>query len=187
MNTSFEKEASCLYPVPFTFSEPDDWDFEKSKHIKHWSDRFGLTDARPFKMKPGKIRIRVSWKKENSMLNITAKFSDDMTSYSKIKYKDTAIFDYLKKLYKTYGLRHPDLSNINSEKGEICLFSPDIPEHDWLVWTRDLYKDTRFKLRRKSVNLSISRYKRDSNFLSDLNSLKKYIYSNCQSEDQNSG
>ena len=181
MISRFDMEASRLYPIPWSKPEPSDWQAAKCEHISYWTKRFGLTDARPFKMLPGKIRVRVTWKEitESSELLIVTQFSDQMRETHRVVYSDDAIFEYIIKLSKTYHLVYPDLSGFNPAEGETCLFSPRIPEHDWLVWKRDLLKGTHLKLKKKLVANAIRKYRKEKDFLDDLESLKQWVYENC--------
>ena len=180
----FELEASRLYPIPWTKEEPTDWDAEKYTYIAYWIDRFGLQDVRPFKMIPGKIRVRVKWERIGDRLHIETSFSNQMKETHSVVYSSNAIFEYIIKLSRNYKLVFPDFETLDQERGSTSLFSPKLPEHDWLVWTRDLYKGTRFKLKRRLVAIAIDRYRTQKDFLSDLESLKEYIYKECIS-DQN--
>lgn len=182
--SKFELEASRLYPIPLVKEQPSDWDAEKYKHIAYWIDRFGLQDVRPFSMNPGKIRVRINWKRMGNKLNIETVFSNQMKETHSISYTPDAIFEYIIKLSRNYKLVFSDFDRLDNEQGDTSLFSPKLPEHDWLVWTRDLYKGTRYKLKRRLVGAAIDRYRTQKDFLTDLESLKEYIYAECRS-DQN--
>jgi len=180
--SQYELEASRLYPIPYDKPEPEDWDAEKYRHIAYWIDRFGLQDARPFRMSPGKIRVRVNWYKLGENLIVKTEFSDQMLEKHSIPFTADAIYDYIIKLSRNYCLVFPDLDTLDHVQGDTSLFSPNLPEHDWLVWSRDLYKGTRHRLKRRLVNNAIDRYRTQDDFLTSLEALKSYIYNECRSD-----
>ena len=122
-------DASTLWPVPYKLDkhsaqlDEEAWQNLKAKHNAYWRNRFGLDDAKPFKMLPGALHCKAILQNNEIKLNLP----------QPIVVKSPMPSNWLKQ----YANKHQlvlSLAKADSEYTSYLLCYSPLPEHDWHQW-----------------------------------------------------
>lgn len=167
------------------------WGDLKSRHIAYWRDRYGLDDAKPFRMVEGNQLANAKWEycseNGNTYLRIVFTYFNGNIPLKVLTPigSQSDIASIIKLKLKTYADQHDLICPAIQDfpiPGSTVFFQKAEPEHDWLVWRKGIeyeLAESHISVKANWLDMVINKYKSGKLDTDGLKELADYIKTNA--------